>query len=605
MFKDDIHFLDDTALDVKVFTKSGLFVGEGELRFSNKSTPCVAFSLRVNVEKFVKNTLFFCEASGGTYTLINCDVVQNSIQPRLIVKGKKKDGRFKKISVLLQGVSEWMDSDGQFKISNQEIVRKREQKVFNVDVLCSDGRTLTISCEHWCEVQHQEANNHLVKECTVITCEIKSGYWSALDLIRITNDIRTVFSLLLGFPLGVEYVLDRTLPKRMQSVYFLNSTEENNPVSKVYKCFVSSTYLFSQNKWADLFNSFFGVNGHEYYNFWARVAGMLSYEGFWEHKILSYVSLVDRYVSLCTKSSEKRLPDKKFKKLKRKIKSSLSEYKLEENDDKYNSVFESLDQQIQQFKNSSFLSFSEKFEFTMGKLNQEIRDIIDLSSEDFQHLKRLRNSVAHGNEPSIKDDDNYDITHEVILSSKLALLLFYWVYSDLGFSDKDFIVFLNNWMHPVTSQAYLNTQALDKALGQYLYLKTNKTNFIKAKNHQFGCLVLDYVKRSDSYRVNTITTAAAERWSRNTNKSKRRSIEEELMSIVDTSVVKKIAYVGIAYMQYEDNVFKSNMGICVLNSPDYLAKDKCIFDRLRVFDDESRQWLLSASEKRRLERKKE
>ena len=155
MFKDYIHFLDDKTLDVKVFTKTGLLVGEGELRFSKKSSPSVFFGWRANIGKFSKNTFFRCEDAGRVYTLLNCEVVNNIILPKLIVRGDKGNNRFKKISVLLQGISEWMDSDGRFEITNQEIIRKREQKVFDVNVLDCDGRAFTISCEHWCETMER------------------------------------------------------------------------------------------------------------------------------------------------------------------------------------------------------------------------------------------------------------------------------------------------------------------------------------------------------------------------------------------------------------------------------------------------------------------
>ena len=602
MFKDDIHFLENKTLIVEVFTKTGLLVGDGELCFSKNSTPYVDFGMRANIDKYSKNTFFQCIAANRTYTLIECEVINNSILPKLIVKGDKKNNRFKKISILLQGVSEWMDSDGRFKISNKEIIRKREQKIFDIDVLCSDGQALTISCEHWCQTKRHKANNHLLEIYTPITIEKKNGIWSASELIEKTHDIRSVFSLLLGFPIGIEYVLDRTTSNKGQSVYFPNATTEKSHVSVIKECFVSSAYLFAQNRWEGVFNNFFGANKAIFKNVTSRVAGMLSYNGFWEYRILAYVSLVDKYVSLNAEANDISLSHRKFKQSKRRIKCLLENLKqeIEINDEeergKYILIFDSIAKQVNGFKNSRFSSFYEKFKFTMGKMNKDIKEIINLTDEDFQYLKRLRDKIAHGEEPSIKHDG--DITYEAGLNSKLELLLYYWVYSNLGFTDNDFIVFLNNWLHPTIRQAYLNTQALDKVSGRYFYLTTNKTNFARAKKQQFSCLVLDYVKRSDSYRINTKATAIVEDWHRNLDKTKKRSVEEVLMSSVDTSRVKKIAYVGIAYMQHESEVFKINTGICVLNCPDYIATDKHVYDRLRIFDDENKQWLSSEFEKR-------
>ena len=110
------------------------------------------------------------------------------------------------------------------------------------------------------------------------------------------------------------------------------------------------------------------------------------------------------------------------------------------------------------------------------------------------------------------------------------------------------------------------------------------------------CLVLHYVKLSDSYRFDDEATMRLQSWYKNFSK-KNRSVEEELMSFVDTEKVKNIAYINNAYAQYGEQKNKIHSGLCVLNRPDKIALHKSVFNHLRVFDDNRNQWLPSEFEK--------
>lgn len=598
MFERHIGFLDELACTVKVFTKSGMFVGEGKLVLSENSSPQVSFELSANIKKFSKNTYFRCETDNSIFTLLECEVLNNSIFPKLVINGEKLNTQFKKISVLLQGLSEWMDTTGQFEITEQEVIRKREQKTFSVDIL-EGSKSFSLSCEHWCETKHQSSNSHMVNMYTLLTYEVKKGGWSSSELISKVQDLCTIFSLLLGYPINVEYILDKSQRDKNYSLYYLNSTTANNYVSRSSDCFVSSDYLYKKDKWKDLLQRYFDENVAVYKSVWSRVANILAYDGFWEYRILAYVSLVDRYVSIFSKEYDEKIPHKKFKKSLNELKLVLEGLKekadVQNQREKYLAVYDSMRTQFQSINNSKFASFSDKFDLKIEKTNDDIIQIINLLPSEFEHLKKLRNAIAHGGIPPIKNGDN--ITYEVTISSKLALLLRYWIFFDLGFSQEDYIVFLNNWMHRTTRQARLNYSALDEASGRWFYLNTNKTNFLKAKNHQFGCIVLDYIKKSDSYRININATKSTHDWYMSMDK-KYKSVEEMLMSIVDTNKVKNIAYVSNSYLKYRDEVFKINTGTCILNCPAYITSNEMVFDRLRVFDEYQECWLPSEFEKR-------
>lgn len=119
---------------------------------------------------------------------------------------------------------------------------------------------------------------------------------------------------------------------------------------------------------------------------------------------------------------------------------------------------------------------------------------------------------------------------------------------------------------------------------------------------QYLCLVLSYVKSSDSYRFDNEATMRLKNWYKNVSQQNR-SVEEELISFVDTGKVKNIAYVNNAYAQYGDQKIKIHSGTCILNCPDKIALHKSVYSRLKIFDDNSNQWLPSEFEQKIAARK--
>jgi hypothetical protein len=111
----------------------------------------------------------------------------------------------------------------------------------------------------------------------------------------------------------------------------------------------------------------------------------------------------------------------------------------------------------------------------VSRTNPNIIEVLGFKDDDFRHLKQLRNTVAHGDEPKIQNEGN--ITYEVTVTNKIVLLLRYWAFIDMGFTHSEFIGFLGNWMYPITQQAQVNRVSLDIASGKYLFLKTNKQIF--------------------------------------------------------------------------------------------------------------------------------
>ncbi|KXO12451.1 hypothetical protein AKG98_3644 [Moritella sp. JT01] len=600
IFDQYVGFLDEFSVNVEVFTTSGTAVGSGNLSVKKNQAPQVNIDLNTDISKYAKQKVFICKSEKYQYQLLECEVFDNAIFPSVFIRGKEKRAKFKKVYLLLQGLSQWMDSNGSFELTDSEIIRKRDTRTFDAEVNLG-GKKISLSNEHWCDTKHVKDNNYQLNQYSLLRIESKNSSWSITELIAIISDIRTFFTLLLGHSIGVEYVLDTTTKNTKQSIYFVNATRDTSEDILPRKCFVPSSFLFKENKWQELLQGYFSSNNEKYKNIWARISGMLSYEGFWEYRILAYVSLVDRYVSIFAKNEEKSLSLGLFKKYRRVARTSLEKVKSEcslgaEDKEKFNAVIDSMCIQVNQnIQNTSIPSFNKKFDLKVSRTNPNIIEVLGFKDDDFRHLKQLRNTVAHGDEPKIQNEGN--ITYEVTVTNKIVLLLRYWAFIDMGFTHSEFIGFLGNWMYPITQQAQINRVSLDIASGKYLFLKTNKTNFLKAKKHNFKCLILNYVKSSDTFRVNDKATEHVGAWLFNRDKTTR-SVEEELMAFVDTTKVKNVAYLGISYLKYKDELLNLSSGACILNCPEYISSHGQVKDRLRVFDDLNYTWLPSEFEKR-------
>ena len=601
IFERYIGFLDEFSVDVEVFTSSGNLIGEATFTVGKNTVPRIEFEIFIDLSKYSKNKTFICKSNKYTYQIMDCDVLENTIFPRFMIRGKRKRSKIKKVHLLFQGISQWMSKNGKFEFTDSEIIKTRDTKGFKAKIDLEE-RKFSLYSERWCDTKYIGENSHQINEYTILTIEAKNFSWFYSDLISIISDIRTFFTLILGHSIGLEYVLDATDKDMTQSIYFLNATRVEGKDILPRECFVQSDQILSNDKWQEILQGYFSYENAKYRKVWSRIAGMLSYEGFWEYRILAYVSLIDRYVSIYSEKEEKYLPNKQFRKYRRvareALKTSSEEVRIKDEKERniFDSVISSMCQQINQnIQNSSISSFNDKFDLKINNTDSTIIGILNFNSSDFNHLKRIRNCVAHGDEPIIRSDS--DITYEDTITNKLSLLLRYWTFIDIGFSSSDFIDYLGNWMYSITQQARINKESLDIASGCYQFLEVNKTNFNKAKKHKNSCLVFDYVKTSNTLRVNTSATNHLKRWSLERNK-KNRSVEEELMEQVDTTTVNNIAYLNFLYLKYQNELLNVSGGACILNCPESISSSKQVKDRLRVFDTSTNEWLPSEFEKR-------
>ena len=588
LFKNELHFCDELTKRVHIFTKNNKKIGEGELVIASGRLSKVEVDHEVRLSDYQKNGYFLCKSNDLTVTLLGCDILDSHIYPRIIVKGKKEDARFKELSIVLQGVSDWMDNAHSGEITKSGFHQPRETETFDISVKDHRGREFFIASEHWCSLGKQQGSHYLIEQYTVFNLVMKTGFFSLDDVIEKAGEMRTIFSLLLGFPLSVEYVMD-TGNKRRRSIYFANQSQTKQPFeSKIY-CIADSRYIHDAKLWESIFKNFYQNKPDIFKNLWSRLVGNLENTGFWEHKILSYVSLVDRYVSIYAAEHDENLPRGKFRALRNAALSALSGTKDENSNEVFQAVVTSMEKQIETTRNSKFSSFRDCFDFTLSEMSNDIKDIIALKKEDFGHLKKIRDHVAHGKVPETKDGK--DITYEVTLQSKLSVLLLYWAYRDFGFSDKDFAGFLDKRFNPILMRARLDEEAIDRVNHDYPCLNVTRPDFKKIKNTIYVDTILKYNQKSGNYHLCEHYSLQSKKWLVDPKERKKiRSIEYYIASILGKDECQTIIYISKAYVQNRGETHKVQTGLCILNPPEDLITDDISFKKIR-YDESQEKWV--------------
>jgi len=97
-----------------------------------------------------------------------------------------------------------------------------------------------------------------------------------------------------------------------------------------------------------------------------------------------------------------------------------------------------------------------------------VRAVINLTDEDFELIKDVRDRIAHGEPPEVPESGFTRIT---IIINKIALLLTYWTFHDLGLSKAEFLGAMNATHNRLYLGALVDRKSLARATGTATFLQ--------------------------------------------------------------------------------------------------------------------------------------
>ena len=512
-------------------------IGRAELKFGNGSLVHVKFEAITSIARLGDQNsykkLVATTPNGDIFTLFDCKRTGFIVFANFVFTGEIED-KFKKIKIKYHELSEWFFQHQSLSVDlGKSIEWKNTPEHIEVSVKTTK--------EHLRITSDPEFNSKTsgpsitISENVLFTIEALDDGFSLDDLREKPIEFLSLLSILTAQPLSISaiHVVDcKGVPAY---TYFpslkIQGDEKQEGISWT-KCLVRKGDL--DGKWKTVIENYY-KSAHRKVT-WRRLAGMYRYEGFWEYKILGYVSILDYYVSQQSKRqkfpkfTEQKLTQKDIDKVIKAISAITS--------DKQQELIARELKKLEQVKVE--LYFSSKFNKAISTTDQDIVKIIDLSDDDFTLIKQTRDKIAHGDEPSLKDG-NFQRIHTLV--DKIALLLTYWAFIDFGLSKDDFVSALRMTHNPLRFGAKLNSMELARVTETAKFFTVSKTEFLKISKTKgiSHNVCFDELENGD-FKFSEMRTKMYRDWMKDTARPPVSS-HEEIFRVEQGSV----NYVGEAY----------------------------------------------------------
>lgn len=275
-------------------------IGEGVITFGYS---CLAkfqldgfgFGIQLNVDQLATGLLAVA-GDGRRLSLFNCECRDRTLYPEFVIAGDIKAPQFDSFEVRYSNVSDWffrqMHVDGQPGTE----VKWRELPAPLVADVSSPGHSFK-SESFYVGSLEQDGEDRTLHQHFEFRFKATHSRFSATDVKPLALRFSNLLSILLAQAcpiISVDVSVDGKAYARMYYRIFNAPPNEQQP--KDDRDRFTWLKLFAQKCdidgcWENIVNGFFRSKYREV--IWSRLAGMQNYEGFWEYRVLGYVSLLD------------------------------------------------------------------------------------------------------------------------------------------------------------------------------------------------------------------------------------------------------------------------------------------------------------------------
>lgn len=405
------------------------------------------------------------------------------------------------LEVHLTGISTWFERLRSSEITETEFKRCTSVEQFLVN-FNYNKKDYTIENHRYVSSTAMTPTEHHIKIQDCFVVKKANGTFTLNEAESIALEIRSLFSLLMGYSLSIEklYLIPSEKRHDYQSLIFPSVTYEDKPFDNYHKTLCNVDNLFNWNLWEPIIQNYFEVKSFR--TIWNRLVVPLSRSksGIWEYEILSVVVTLEMYCEQESKGKGHKLSKDKYNELKSQLNKTLETFVYENVlslEDLL--VLEGFESALTNLKNTSHPTLQHKYDFLMSKTSNEIKEAISFSEDDFNILKRLRNSVAHG--LNYNTVIKGEITKEVQLKDCLLTLLMYFVFHELGFSDTQIAKSFSYTHNSFILNAGGNERARDKLAGTARFITLQEDVDLKDFG-SFDYIVVDYEFNNHQFTLN-------------------------------------------------------------------------------------------------------
>lgn len=471
------------------------------------------------------------------FTLHDASLQRGSLVPTYITKGvdvKEIDT----IEIGLTGISVWFERLRSYEISDSQLSRDIHIDKFNE---CFGFRSSSYSITNAREIESTQntPTQHSINIQDRIVITKKTGHFIFNEIKDIAHQVRNLFSLLLGQSLSITdvYVMNSINRARFQSLHFLTASYKLEPLDNFHQSFSSFSDIQSANLWGTIIRNFF--EKEMFRSIWNRLVPSFSQTGYWEYEILSVVVTLEMYCKFVSEGKGYNLSKNKYNTLKEALEDTLITFRgseqLSEEDEL---VLAGVKSAISNIKNTSHPTLKQKYEYLVHGTNQQIKDAVDFTDENFRTIKKIRDSIAHG--LSYKSVVQGEVTIENQIKDKLLVLLMYYVFQELGFSDSQIAKYLNHNLLPFVMNAGGNERARDLLAGTARFIALN-TPFDDESIEAFKTIVVTYEQGTSFYTLDKeLTSKTQSNWLNSGFRDVRDFVRNQISQSDDLEYINKL-----------------------------------------------------------------
>ena len=517
------------------------------------------------LEEGSKDSIEWSCKNGRKLTTLNNDIYNSHIYPTYLLEGHDLPAKYSGFLVRLSNVSQWLLRGSGFDLSNNVLTKEIPDEVFSLSVKKPDQVSLKISAPFRFETRKSKTNKDVTEIEEFYYIEIAYEKPQSIEyILEETQSIRRLFSFMLGSPLNIEDLALKNSDKKISLVF--NDVKVKETINSFVDAIIDAAYLNSSDGWEKLFQSFYSPKQHKRFKgLWSKFFGVMAHEGFWEHGIFGCVSLLEAYCSNHCRNCDDPLPEEVFESIVESYKDLIDTHKST-HDSHSTEIFEGLKGLLGKSRNTKYPIFNMKFDKLISDTPNEIVESIGITTEDFKHIKDIRDKVAHGGTP--KTNNHLEITHEITIKSKIMVLILYYIYTDLGFDKEDFNRFLSRRFNKILRSAQLNKEKIDRYSENVKFYEISNTSFEKAKNTNGHQLVFKHDSNSNSLIFDDVLTDKVKKWPSESNTQS--NLEQFVFDTVSQSMkCGKVGYLNRLYVTHGEES-KELWGVCVIDPPEDL-----------------------------------
>lgn len=558
-----MHFSEEQTCKVRLHHRDHGDLGEAQLRVGGEWGVVATMGLLSSGLRSDRNLpLDFVGATaedGNVYTLCECRIHGLTLIATTLVYGAITEDRFPQVDFRYSDISEWFlrpeRIDGTV---GEQLTWTRRSEHFSVEVT-EGAQRFTVSSKS-VGSRERVGEDLQVHEHVEFALESSNVGFSLKEVRSQATGLGALLSLLVSYPISIVNIRVQTNAGNAHPLYFgtFKQLQRDSTRDFSIQCFLQKQRL--DGRWSSILKNYYQVS--ERRDLWLRLAGMLRYEGFWDFRLLGYVGLLDRYAVQRTQSRPGGPSPPSPRKL-RKLAGDLC--KLEPKLDSAVVVaIVGLAKRIFVTRTPTFL---DQYTYAMDATDREVRAVINLTDEDFDLIKDVRDRIAHGEPPEVPESDFIRIN---TIIGKIALLLTYWALYDLGVPKEDFLKAMNATHNRLYLQASVDRKSLARATGTAAFFSVTIENFERLaarKDLRFDACLIEWppgeIELSEEY------TASWRNWQRDPTRPGG-LIKWEAIFGVDSGAVK---HHGTVYIESDGRTLELS-SVCIFDKSKLRRSDE-------------------------------